>query len=138
VKGARTLHLFDTFDGLPPPEAADAKKFWRGKFRSDFDGVKAYLDIFPAVHLYKGMFPDTAAPVEQERFCFVHLDVDLHASTKASLEFFYPRLVPGGIIMSHDYSAEGVRRAVDDFFVDKPEPVFRHAGGAHCFAVKLG
>jgi Macrocin-O-methyltransferase (TylF). len=50
------------------------------------------------------------------------LDVDLYQSTLDCLEFFYPRLNPGGIIVTHDYSwAAGVDRAFSEFFMDKPE-----------------
>ena len=68
--------------------------------------VKAFLKGFENVHFHAGVFPE-AAPVElkpQPSFKFVHLDVDLHRSTSAALEWFYPRLVRGGIIVAHDYS----------------------------------
>ena len=41
----------------------------------------------------------------------------------AALEFFYPRLSPGGIIFIHDYNHkwEGVERAVDEFIRKIPE-----------------
>jgi O-methyltransferase len=46
----------------------------------------------------------------------VHLDVDLYASTRAGLEFFYPRMIPGGIIITHDYSTlPGVAQAFSEF-----------------------
>jgi O-methyltransferase len=37
---------------------------------------------------------------------------------KAGLEFFYPRLSPGGMMIFHDYSNphwEGAKRAVDEY-----------------------
>ena len=46
------------------------------------------------------------------------------ADTKAICEFFYPRLSPGGIIVFDDYGykkATGCKKAVDDFFADKPD-----------------
>ncbi len=52
----------------------------------------------------------------ERRFSFVHLDVDLYESTLAGLEYFYPRLIPGGVILSHDYSIlAGVKKAFEDF-----------------------
>jgi hypothetical protein len=53
------------------------------------------------------------------RFCFVHLDVDVYQSTLDGLEFFFPRLQTGGVLLSHDYnsvSCPGVRRAFDEYF----------------------
>jgi hypothetical protein len=44
---------------------------------------------------------------------------------------------PGGILLSHDYiTAPGVKKAFDDFFVGKPEPVLETAG-SQCLVVKV-
>ena len=50
----------------------------------------------------------------------MHLDVDLLESTEQSLHFLWDKMIPGGIILIHDYKTlEGVRLAVDRFFADK-------------------
>ena len=52
------------------------------------------------------------------RFCLVSLDADLYAPILSGLIFFYPRLVPGGMILLHDYNNErfrGARQAVEEF-----------------------
>ena len=65
----------------------------------------------------KVLFPGSAEPVELSSFSFVHLDVDLYESTLAGLEFFWPRILEGGVLVSHDYSqCEGVYQAFGDFF----------------------
>jgi hypothetical protein len=49
----------------------------------------------------------------------VHIDCDLYEPAKAAIEFFYPRLSPGGLLIFHDYanpSWDGIRRSVDEFF----------------------
>ncbi|HVP00727.1 MAG TPA: TylF/MycF/NovP-related O-methyltransferase [Bryobacteraceae bacterium] len=120
VKGNRSLHLFDTFSGLPEAGEYDSK-FRKGGFAASLEDVQKYLATFPDVYFHKGLFPDTASGLENIRFSFVHLDVDLYQSTLASLEWFYPRLNRGAMLISHDYDAEGVRRAFDEFFVEKPE-----------------
>jgi O-methyltransferase len=54
------------------------------------------------------------------------------------MRFFYPRLVPGGVILCDDYgftTCPGVRRAVDEFMADKPEHVV-HVPTGHGFLVK--
>ncbi|MCP4540392.1 MAG: hypothetical protein GY832_24910 [Chloroflexi bacterium] len=60
---------------------------------------------------HPGLFPKTGAFVSEKEFSFVYLDVDVYQSTKESLEFFYPRMTKGGIILSHDYQYPGVRQA---------------------------
>lgn len=123
AKGNRSLHLFDTFEGLPDP--------W------DFDAVQNYLRTYSNVYFYKGLFPATAEPTKDKKFSFVHLDVDMYGSTLYCLVYFYPRMSHGGIIVSHDYSLiPGVRKAVDEFFEDKPEAVIELSGN-QCLIVKL-
>ena len=128
AKGDRHLYLFDTFEGLPDPSDADNKRqyqFSAGQYLSDVDSVKSYLSDYRCVSIVKGMFPATVDVIaEVKKFSFVHLDVDLYQSTHDCIEYFYPRMSRGGIIISHDYVlASGVRKAVDEFFSDKPEPV---------------
>lgn len=122
VKGERPLHLFDTFDGLPAPSGEERRVFAHGQFRSALERVRERLAPFADVHLHAGLFPGTGAALADRRFAFVHLDVDLEHSTRAGLDFFYQRMVPGGIILAHDYSIiPGVKRAIDCFMHDKPE-----------------
>jgi O-methyltransferase len=133
----RTVHIFDTFEGLPKPSEQDSTGFYSGQYRASEEGVKQYLQGFN-VRIYKGYFPATAGPITDKTFAFVHLDVDLYESTKACLDFFYPRMAQGGIILTHDYAArdEGVYRAFQEFFAGKPEPVIE-LGGNQGMVVKL-
>ena len=138
VKGNRPLHLFDTFEGLPELTSADEGwRFWKNQFASQLETVREYVKSYPNVYLYKGIFPETAGPVQDKMFSFVHIDVDLHDSTLACLGWFYPRLNRAGVIMCHDYNTAGVRKAVDSFFADKPEVVIQQPAGAHCLIVKI-
>jgi O-methyltransferase len=135
VKGDRSLHLFDTFAGLPEASKSDPD-FRKGGFASSETEVRQYLSAFPDVHFHVGFFPDTTKGLEDLKFSFVHLDADLYESTIAGLQWFYPRLNRGGMLVSHDYDAEGVRRAFDEFFADKPEYVL-DLGGTQAAFVKL-
>lgn len=140
AKGKKTFHVFDTFEGLPEISSHDnAQQFTKGEFPSSLEEVTKLFSPYSDVHLYKGYFPATSGPIEHKKFSFVHLDVDLHDPTRDSLAFFYPRMSPGGVIISHDYgNAPGVRKAIDDFFKDKPEPVFEFLAGNQCMIVKVG
>ena len=89
-----------------------------------------------AVALRKGLFPDSAIGLEQMRFWFVHLGLDLYDSTAAALEWFWPRISSGGILLSHDYPLiDGVVQAFHEFFDGRPEP-FIPLSGNQCMAVK--
>lgn len=137
AKGEKVLHLFDTFEGLPDIcEMDDPEQVGKGQCLSSFETVKKYLEKYPYVYIYKGIFPSTADPVKNKRFSFVNLDVDLYESTLNCLEFFYYRMNAGGIIISHDYTFHtGVKKAIDGFFEEKPEPVISLAG-SQCLIVK--
>lgn len=129
AKGTRHLHLFDTFEGLPPQQRdIDAAHFSKGNYACALKTVRQYLKSYREVSFYKGLFPDSAGPVSDRKFSFVHLDVDLYESTRDSLKFFYSRMSAGGVIVSHDYFWPGVKAAFDEFFADKPEPVLELAG----------
>jgi O-methyltransferase len=138
AKGLKNLHVFDTFGGLPGLNQVDKQEqFYEGQYSSSYEDVKAYLSKFENVNLYKGLFPGTAGPVAENKFSFVHLDLDLYESTLDSLEFFYQRMVIGGCIMSHDYStAPGVKKAFDDFFREKKEPIIE-LSGTQCLIIKV-
>ncbi len=137
AKGLRTLHLFDTFEGLPEVGSIDSKQFFAGQYAGTFDEVKENLKNYENVYIYKGVFPMTADPIKAKKFSFVHLDVDTYLSTKECLNFFYERMSKGGIMISHDYNAaEGVRRAFQEFFADKPEHIIEIAN-TQCMILKF-
>jgi O-methyltransferase len=63
--------------------------------------------------------------LEGELFAFVSLDFDKYEPTLAGLEFFYPRVAPGGFVFVHDYTSQesswACYRALNGFLADKPE-----------------
>lgn len=124
VKGDRRLYLFDTFEGLPVDSDEGNTIHRNHQYRCSLESVQEYLAGYENVSFHKGRFPETADVIENERFSFAHFDVDLYRSTLDCLEFFYPRMMPGGIMLSHDYSLlEGVKQAFGEFLDDKPEDV---------------
>ena len=125
----RRLYLFDTFAGFDrndsePGLDEDAILHFRD---TSVDQVRRFLGNSPNLRFCPGWFPETTASVpEEERFAFVHLDCDLYKPIKAAMEFFYPRMVAGGMIVIHDFSNDrwpGVAQAVDEFLAGKPEQV---------------
>ena len=131
----RRFYLLDTFCGFA---ATDLKMESLGV---DFNEQQAFDDtslelvrtniqpIGDTLEFVPGWFPGSAtSAMRNDRFAFVHLDADLEAPTSSGLEFFWPRMSPGGIIVVHDYNAwPGARIAVDQFrrreqFVAVPMP----------------
>jgi hypothetical protein len=76
------------------------------------------------VQLVPGYFQQSLASLENHRFCFVHLDCDIYESYQVCLKFFYPRMVPGGVILFDEYNDPhwpGCNKAVDEFFRNRLE-----------------
>jgi hypothetical protein len=122
VKGGAPLHLFDVFETLQAsdaPETAVGAHF--GGVHGTLAAVEELLAPFAGVSFHPGIFPHSAAGLEDLRFCFVHLDLDLPEGTRAALEFFHPRLVPGGILLGDDYVDPGVRGTFEDYFAERGE-----------------
>lgn len=138
----KNLYLFDTFNGLPPLSEKDkSPELKQGIYNYDLDEVKKNLQKYKNVYFYSGLFPFTITPVRSKIFSFVHLDIDLYESTLSALEFFYPRMSIGGIILSHDYpNLIGVKKAFDGFFSKKREVVIGLSGSgcSQCMVVKTG
>jgi O-methyltransferase len=126
----RALHLFDTFSGFGERNVTQEKAISgievSQKLFSDSsleivqENIKAQNDL---VNYYKGYFPETIPEnFNKKTFAFVHLDADLYDPIIGGLNFFYPRMSKGGMILVHDYNAwPGARKAVEEFFVDKNE-----------------
>ena len=125
---SRRLHLFDTFQGFKSSdlenEEGEAATYTPRNFAdTSIERVKRKIGGNDNIIFHPGYFPDTTKEIAEELFAFVHIDADLYNPIKAGLEYFYPRLSPGGIIIVHDYNEKwmGAMKAVDDFILDKPE-----------------
>jgi hypothetical protein len=93
----------------------------KGSLSSGESEIRENLKEFQNVRYYPGWIPDRFSEVADRKFRFVHVDVDLYRPTKDSLEFFYGRLVPGGVIICDDYGFDtcpGARKAVDEFVAE--------------------
>ncbi len=113
----RELHLYDTFEGMPESDPIDIHR--KGDFSST--SLEAVRALVPAAIFHKGWIPDTFSDLP-EKIGFAHVDVDIYRSVKDCCEYLYPRVT--GFMVFDDYgfpSCPGARKAVDEFFADKPE-----------------
>jgi len=121
---SKTLHLLDTFTGIP--ETSEKDNFWEvGAFgkRSgiSFERIQEEFGAMNFVKIHKGKFDDTLKKIENEKFSFVHVDCDTYKSIMQVSEFIYPRMNKGGIIVYDDYGdfvSKGAKKAVDEFYQD--------------------
>lgn len=123
--------IFDSFQGISAPGAKDSQKRgeeWRpnpnkpGKFAATLEKVSGFLSEFKSVTYKPGWIPQVFEGLEEAKYKFVHIDLDLYEPIKKSAEYFYPRMVPGGIILFDDYGRSnwpGATIAVDEFCAEK-------------------
>lgn len=125
----REFHLFDTFEGFTQADLAGetgkAATYTTKNFAdTSIEKVKTRLND-PVFIFHKGYFPDTTKGLDEQVYALVNMDADLYNPTKAGLQYFYPRLSPGGMIIIHDYNPDwpGIMQAVDEFSKTIAEPV---------------
>ena len=131
----KALLAFDSFEGFGPSVATDQamggarnedKRLggFGGSSLSKLEARVGRWGLDSTITLIKGYFQDTLSAYGDHRFAFVHLDCDLYESYKTCLEFFYPRLSPGAVVLLDEYNDPpwpGCNKAVDEFLNDKPE-----------------
>lgn len=132
----RSIYGFDSFEGFgvaaEAERATDAtghidletemfKNTSVGLIRSKLQLTKTPSD---QLLLVKGYFEHSLPAYQAHRYSFVHLDCDLASSYQTCLEFFYPRLQSGGVILFDEYLDPvytAATETIDAFFSDKPE-----------------
>jgi O-methyltransferase len=152
---SRDLYLFDTFEGMPPPSDKDRKLSGRSAETllaasektasvwayASLEDVKAGFENVPypseRVHYVAGKVEDTVPSEAPEQISLLRLDTDWYESTRHELEYLYPRLVSGGVLIIDDYGWwQGSRDATDEFMAKTGEKLLLVRAGTGRIAVK--
>jgi hypothetical protein len=137
----REHFIFDSFEGLSRPSAADGRYWSEGDLACDETSVRKNLAKFDFIRYFKGWIPDRFPEIADRQFSFVHIDVDLAVPTQEALAFFFPRLRAGGAIIVDDYgfaSCPGVTDVVNRFVVENDTAVLVRSPVGGCILEKLG
>ena len=97
---ARPLHLVDSFDGMPrTTDGID--RLQEGDLGStSAEEVRGVLAPFPLARVHEGFIPAILAGIDPESIAWAHIDVNIYAAVRDSLEWVYPRLTAGGTIIA--------------------------------------
>ncbi len=129
----KSYHIIDSFEGLSAPSDRDAlPASYEGMFNSSVESVVSILEEFPDISYHEGWIPKVFSDLPNQQYRFVHIDVDLVEPTIASFEYFYPRLISGGVIVCDDYGSiswPGTKKAVDKFCRKNNAKVLRLSSG---------
>jgi O-methyltransferase len=137
------VYLCDTFQGVVKASSRDVA--YVGGEHADTSQA-AVLELIRAlqldsVRILEGIFPDDTGHLLSGRlFRFCHIDVDVYDSAKDILNWVWPRLVPGGMVVYDDYgfySCVGITRLVNEERV-KPDRLVIHNLNGHAVVIKLG
>lgn len=82
-----------------------------------------FIPYKPRVILIKGNIEETVPKFVEDhpglRISLIHFDCDMYEPTKVGLEYFWPLVVPGGVVLLDEYGIrpwEGESKAVDEYF----------------------
>ena len=125
ARNGRRAFLFDTFEGFDERDEAREPTRRGSGGRAQFSDTSLALaqsvvdEPSPSIHWVKGYFPASLQEAHrQARYAVVNLDCDLYEPMKAGLDFFYPRMPVGGLLLLHDYGSMfwgGAKQAIDEF-----------------------
>lgn len=139
AKSKKIHHIFDSFEGLSEPTKLDGKHWSSGNLSVSESLVVNMLKPFVEGEnyiIYKGWIPVRFNEVNSRNFSFVHVDVDLFQPTSDSIEFFYNKIVPGGVFLCDDYgfsTCPGATKAIDEFLSNKIEKMIHLPDGGGFF-----
>jgi len=122
-----SLHLYDSWDAMKSEHLLNSERDHEGRYKElDIERTKRNLSKFKTLTTFhKGYIPKSLLekPNSPDSICYLHIDLNSSKATLGALEFFYPRLVKGGVILFDDYAGigyEDTKETVDKFFSDKP------------------
>lgn len=116
--------LVDTFRGLPERFKANAGPI--PPYQECYEEVRTTFGPFPNVKLVRGIVPDVLPQVAAEKIAFLSIDMNSVEPERASLEYFWGKLVPGAMIVLDDYGFFGYERqklSADEFVAGKGQMV---------------
>lgn len=110
----KTFWLLDTFEGIDERFISDEERAAGIMERNvgDFyvkgvDSVRANFTEWNGVEIVVGAVPETLAAVTSEQIAYLHLDMNCAPPEVAALEYFWPKMVPGGLVLMDDYTYFG-------------------------------
>ena len=131
---ARKFYGFDVFGPFPDSDwEADDKMLAELREldgstsigKSELETILEAQGLADNVNLIEGDVTKTLPEFFDENpytaFSIVNIDLDLYGPTKLALEFLYPRVVKGGVVILDDYAGgfPGANRAVEEYLQEQ-------------------
>ena len=145
TRSKKHIYACDTFEGHPYDDITSAcyclKRGMGGDSSVNYVENKfRKFKVSDKIAIVKGKFEDTLLRQLGDRvFALAFLDCDLYQSGKFCYSFLYPRIVPGGCIVVHDYEEQqpdkprsfGISLATDEFLKEKGLKIKRQGSSGY-------
>ena len=143
IGSSKTIFSCDTFEGVVKSNP-DHDNFYKDGEHSDtsLEFVQNLVEKdfgLRNVKLLKGIFPDDTQHLIADRtFAMCHIDVDTYDSAVGVMNWLWPRLEKGGVIVFNDYGfpmTQGITKLVNEYAKDSGRVVLHNLNG-HGIIVK--
>ena len=115
----KVFWLLDTYEGMVPRLMSSKEKRLRSEWYARSGSYEAVCKTFHSfeghVKIIKGIVPDTLPKVTAKKIAYLSIDMNCAAPEIAAAEYFWPKLVPGAIIVLDDYGFAGYEEQKDAF-----------------------
>jgi len=127
IENKFSMHLYDAWDAMKKETLFENESIRVGAYDNlSIDITKKNLDEFKSNLIYHvGYIPDSFQKQDEKIDSIIYLHIDLNSakSTLNTLEFFFPKLTKGGVIVFDDYGQieyNETKKIIDKYFSDKP------------------
>ncbi|MGL5444676.1 MAG: class I SAM-dependent methyltransferase, partial [[Mycobacterium] stephanolepidis] len=124
----KTFYLLDTFAGIDPRFITEVERgagamnksqaaLQFGAYVNGAERVRANFAQWHNQRIIVGTVPETLNQVDTAAVAFLHIDMNCAPPEVAALQYFWPRLTPGAIVLLDDYAQRGFdeqRLAMDE------------------------
>lgn len=134
----KKFYLIDTFEGMPLEYATKREKDLNPHvtdqdYGGTYERAKQVFKDFKNIKIIKGKVPDVLPEVKSKSIAYLSLDMNNAYPEIKAAEFFWEKIVGGGIILSDDYAFHPnyieQREAFDKFAKEKGVQVLTMATG---------
>ena len=109
---SKNFWLFDTFGGIPEAQISEGETErvrWENEniYFDCWDVAQRNFASFPNARLIRGMVPETLPQAKIDKVCYLSLDMNIAAPERAAIEYFWPKLLTGAVVLLDDYGWRG-------------------------------
>lgn len=122
-----SMHLYDSWGAMRETELLPSESIHAGNYSElNVNRTKKNLTGFwDSLVFHQGYIPESlhVPPEAPQTVHYLHIDINSAIPTRSTLEFFWPRLSKGGVVIFDDYGWTGyedMKDMIDAFYADKP------------------